>query len=172
MRRATSAIAAGFIAVAGTVVMAGPKEVKLPQDYQTNFVNYMDVDRYDRKRVRRMYVNREALEAAIAGQPLPDGTILIMEDHDAMLGADEALQFNDNGRLIPQDTVANIFVMEKNAAWTTDNENWDYAWYGADGKPSTSKFAKTMDGCFACHANRTERDYTFTFWKFLEDQSN
>lgn len=172
MRSTTIAIAVALTTFSATAVLAGPDEVKLPQDYQKNFVNYLDVDRFDRKRVRRMYANREALEAAIAGQPLPDGTVLIMEDHDALLGADETLQYDDNGRLIPQDAVGNIFVMEKNAAWSTDNENWDYAWYGADGKPSTSKFAKTMDGCFACHANRTERDYTFTFWKFVEDQSN
>ena len=156
----------------GAAAVAGPDTVKLPSDYQANFVKYMDVDRYDRKRVRSMYINRAAFEAAVAGQPLPGGTVLIMEDHNAKLSDDETFLFDDTGRLIPEDAVANIFVMEKNAAWTTDNGNWDYAWYGPDGKPSTSKFAKTMDGCFACHANRSERDYTFTFWKFLEDQSN
>lgn len=158
--------------VPGTAAIAGPDTVKLPSDYQANFVKYMDVDRYDRKRVRSMYVNRAAFEAAVAGQPLPSGTVLIMEDHNAKLGDDETFLFDNKGRLIPDDAVSNIFVMEKNAAWTTDNGNWDYAWYGPDGNPSTSKFAETMDGCFACHANRSERDYTFTFWKFLEDRSN
>lgn len=172
MRYKSFAAATALATIFGIAVMAGPDEVKLPQDYQANFVNYLDVDRFDRKRVRRMYVNQEAFDAATAGQPLPDGTILIMEDHDAVLNADETFQFDDNGRLIPQDAVANIFVMEKNPAWITDNETWDYAWYGADGEPSTSKFAQSMDGCFACHANRSERDYTFTFWKFVADQSN
>lgn len=172
MRIAKFALASALLAASGLAVVAGPEEVKLPQDYQANFVNYLDVDRFDRKRVRRMYVNQEALDAALAGQQLPDGTVLIMEDHDAVLNADETFQFDDSGRMIPKDEVANIFVMEKNPAWTTANGNWDYAWYGADGLPSTSEFAKTMDGCFACHANRAERDFTFTFWKFLEDQAN
>ena len=170
MRHATLILAGAMSVAVGMVAMAGPDEVKLPQDYQANFVAYLDVDRYDRKRVRRMYVNQDALDAAIAGQPAPDGTILIMEDHNAVLGADEALQFDDNGRFIPEDAVSNIFVMEKRSTWSTANENWDYAWYGPDGQPSTSEFAKSMDGCFACHANRAERDFNFTFWKFLEDR--
>ena len=169
MRHVTFSAAAAIIAIGVTAVLAGPDEVQLPQDYQTKLVNYLDVDRFDRKRIRRMYVNQEALETAIAGQPLPDGTILIMEDHDATLGADEALLFDDNGRMIPQDEVGNIFVMEKNAAWSTENENWDYAWYQADGTPRPDA---EFDGCFACHNNRAERDYTFTFWKFVLDQSN
>ena len=172
MKIAKFALATVLFASSGLVVVAGPDEVKLPQDYQANFVNYLDVDRFDRKRVRRMYVNQEAFDASVSGQPLPDGTVLIMEDHDAVLNDDETFQFDDNGRMIPQDAVGNIFVMEKNAAWNTANGNWDYAWYGADGLPSTSKFAQTMDGCFACHASRAERDFTFTFWKFVEDQSN
>jgi cytochrome P460 len=170
MKLAGFVITAIMAAAIGPTATAGPEEVKLPENYQVNFVAYLDVDRYDRKRVRRMYVNPEALEAAVAGQPAPDGTILIMEDHDAVLGADEALRFDDNGRFIPKDAVSNIFVMEKNSAWSTANGNWDYAWYGPDGKPSTSEFAQSMDGCFACHANRSGRDFTFTFWKFVKDR--
>lgn len=161
-----------IVTLLGSSAIAGPDEVKLPENYQTQFVNYLDVDRFDRKRVRRMYVNPEALALAKAGEALPDGTILIMEDHDAKLGADGEFLFGETGRMIPEDAVSNIFVMEKNADWSTDNENWDYAWYGSDGNPSTSKFAQSMDGCFACHANRTERDFTFTFWKFVADQAN
>jgi hypothetical protein len=48
----------------------------------------------------------------------------------------------------------------------TANETWDYAWYQADGAPRP--YAE-FDGCFSCHANRTERDYTFTYWKFVAD---
>jgi hypothetical protein len=151
---------------------AGPKTVKLPETYQSNFVKYLDVDRYDRKRVRKMYVNPEGMAAAKPGGQLPDGTILIMEDHDAKLDTDGNLLKDADGRLIAKEAVTNIFVMEKNSSWSTDNENWDYAWYGADGKPSTSKFAKTMDGCFSCHSNRAERDFNFTFSTFVTDHAN
>lgn len=169
MRHLNYCAAAAVTAIGVTAALAGPDEVELPQDYQANFVNYLDVDRFDRNRVRRMYVNQETLETAVAGQPLPDGTVLIMEDHDAVLGTDETPQFDENGRMIPQDAVGNIFVMEKNSVWSTENENWDYAWYLADGTPRPDA---EFEGCFACHDNRAERDYTFTFWKFVLDQSN
>lgn len=161
--------AAPLAAILATVpAAAGPDRVPLPPDYATDFANYLDVDHHQRNRVRRMYVNPEALEAAAAGADLPDGTVLIMEDHDARLGADGVPVFGDDGRMIPEAAVTNIFVMRKDAAWQTENGNWDYAWYLADGSPRPEA---NFDGCFACHANRAERDYTFTFWKFVADRN-
>jgi len=122
----------------------------------------------DRKRVRRMYVNRAAHDAARAGEDLPDGTILIMEDHNAKKNADETLMTDADGRLIGEDAVTNLFVMEKRAGWNTDNGHWEYAWFLPDGsRKADAKF----EGCFSCHANRAERDYTFTYWKFVFDQA-
>ena len=148
---------------------AGPDEVPLPENYQERFVNYLDVDHHDRKRVRKMYVNASAHDAAEAGGDQPDGTILIMEDHDARTDADGNLVFGPDGRMVALDPVLNIFVMQKDAAWDTPNEDWDYAWYLPDGSPRPDA---NFDGCFACHANRTERDYTFTFWKYVADRAN
>ena len=142
--------------------------MKRPADYQTRFVNYLDVDRLDRNRVRKMYLDPEVLEAAVAGEPLPDGTVPIMEDHDAVLGADERAAFDENGRVILQEAVGNIFVMEKNAAWTTDNGNWDYARYLADGSPRPEA---DFSGCFSCHAKRAGRDCNLTFSKFVSGQA-
>jgi hypothetical protein len=167
------AISIGLSAMAATVLAtgmlaAGPQEVALPKGYQTEFVNYLDVDRPDRKRVRKMYVNPEAHAAAKAGEDLPDGTVLIMEDHDAKTDADGNPVRDADGRFIALDPVTGVFVMEKNAAWSTANEQWDYAWYLADGTPKPdAKF----EGCFTCHSGRAERDYTFTYWKFVSDQA-
>lgn len=161
-----AAVSAGLV-TAGTL-WAGPDRVGLPEDYPATFVNYLDVDRPDRKRVRKMYVSPDAHAAAKAGTDLPDGTILIMEDHDAKKDADGNLQRDADGRLIALDPVVNIFIMEKNRGWQTDNGNWDYAWYLPDGTPRPdAKFA----GCFSCHANRSERDFTFTYWKTVSDQA-
>lgn len=158
-----AATVAGFF---GLAVMAGPDEVKLPESYQTTFVNYVSVDHYGRKRVRKMWVNPEAHNTATAGESLPDGTVLIMEDWDALQDADGNLMFDDQGRMIPEKMTGNRFVMEKNATWSTDNEDWDYAWYVADGSPRPEA---SFDGCFSCHAYRTDRDYTFTYWKYVSD---
>ncbi len=159
---------AGAAAMAlATPLISGPEQVALPADYRTGFINYLDVDRPDRKRVRKMYVNPAAMEAAMAGEDLPDGTILIMEDHDTELEGEMA-KMDAEGRFIAMEAVGNIFVMEKNAAWITDNGNWDYAWYQADGsaRPDAS-----FDGCFACHNNRADRDYNFTFSNYVADQA-
>lgn len=168
MRAATLTFTAGALGLAlATPLLSGPDTVALPDGYQGSYVNYLDVDRPDRKRVRKMYVNPEALEAAVASEDLPDGTILIMEDHDAVLEG-EAPVTDAEGRFVAQEPVVGIFVMEKNAAWTTDNGNWDYAWYLPDGSPRPeTKF----DGCFACHANRADRDYNFTFSTYVADQA-
>ncbi|WP_233417108.1 cytochrome P460 family protein [Halovulum marinum] len=163
----TRYIAAAAVLLA-TAALAGPDEVALPDGYQERFVNYLDVDRLDRNRVRKMYVSPEAHAAAQAGAPLPDGTVLIMEDHDAQIGADGAPMFGADGRLIALEPVVNIFVMETNAAWSTANETWDYAWYLPDGSPRPDA---SFDGCFSCHASRAERDYTFTYWTFLRDRA-
>jgi hypothetical protein len=74
--------------------------------------------------------------------------------------------FDDDGRMIADKMTGNRFVMEKNATWSTDNEDWDYAWYVADGSPRPEA---NFEGCFSCHAYRTDRDYTFTYWKYVSD---
>jgi len=164
----TGTIVLASIAVMTGKLLAGPDSVVLPANYQAEFVNYMTVDHLARKRVRKMYVNPQAHATARAQQALPDGTVLIMEDHEAKTDAQGNLVRDTDGRLIPLDPVTNMFVMEKNAAWSTDNEHWDYAWYQADGK---LKPGAKYDGCFSCHTGRAERDFTFTYWKFVADSA-
>ncbi|MGH6923968.1 MAG: cytochrome P460 family protein [Propylenella sp.] len=147
---------------------AGPERIDYPEGYAEKFVNYLDVDHVARKRVRKMYVSPEANEAAQAGAPLPDGTILIMEDHDAEVAADGAAEMDAEGRLVPQEAIGNIFVMAKNPEWETANGNWEYARFNADGsRPADASF----EGCFSCHTSRVERDFTFTYWKFVSDRA-
>ncbi|HSG95511.1 MAG TPA: cytochrome P460 family protein, partial [Afifellaceae bacterium] len=96
------------------------------------------------------------------------GTILIMEDHNAKMNADETLMTDADGRLIAEDAVTNLFVMEKRAGWETENGHWDYAWFLPDGsRKADAKF----EGCFSCHANRSGRDYNFTYSTFVSDQA-
>lgn len=168
MRRSTRGAAAILIGLSSAVAFAGPDEVELPENFHANFVNYLDVDRFDRLGVRKMWVNPDSLATAVAGDPLPMGTVLIMEVHAAKTDADGNPMFGPNGRLIAEDAPGHRFVMEKNADWQTANGYWDYAWYQPDGalRPDAN-----YDGCFACHANREGRDYTFTFWKFVADEA-
>jgi hypothetical protein len=152
---------------------AGPDRVAFPDGYRDGFVQYMDVDRPDRKIKRFFYVNSEALEAARAGALLPDGTVLIMEDHPVELEG-ETPRRDAEGRFIATDEITNVFVMEKQPGWGTDypadkrNGDWDYAWFSPDGSLKHSDPTR-YEGCFNCHRSRAERDYTFTFFKYVED---
>jgi len=170
-------ILAGLGGAAGLVVMvgawAGPERVSFPADYQQKFTNYLQVDRHDRKTVRFMYANPAAIEKAEPGAPLPNGTVLVMEDHKAQLDSAGNPVTDADGRFVPTAEITNIFVMEKQAGWgeayspEMRNGDWDYAWFVAGGQ---RKADAEFDGCFACHQSRAERDYTFTFAKFLIDR--
>lgn len=169
MRIALKRLAAAAVLMLATGPLhADAGRVMFPAGYRDSFVNYLDVDHMDRKRVRKMYINPQAHEAARAGEDLPDGTILIMEDHNGKKNADETLMTDADGRLIGEDAVTNLFVMEKRAGWETDNGHWEYAWFLPDGsRKADAKF----EGCFSCHANRSERDFNFTYSKFVSDQA-
>lgn len=160
------------ISVAG-YTLAGPDRVALPSDYAERFVVYNTVDRPDRQIVRFMYVSPDSHARAKAGEPIPEGTVIIMEDHQARLDASENPEFGPDGRLMPTDEIGNVFVMEKRTGWgeayppEMRNGDWDYATYLADGSPRPDA---TFDGCFACHKNRADRDFNFTYTKYLMDR--
>ncbi|MEO3428064.1 cytochrome P460 family protein [Pelagibius sp. CAU 1746] len=172
MKRTMALVLAGLL-LSASGAAAGPERVAFPAGYQDTFVRYLDIDRPDRKTKRFFYVNPAALEAAQAGAPLPDGTVLVMEDHPAELDG-ETPRRDAEGRFIAAPEVRNVFVMEKRTGWGAAfpagkrNGDWDYAWYDATGKLKHSDPAR-YEGCFNCHQSRAERDYTFTFFKYVDD---
>lgn len=171
MRAAALLLGLAAMAAPAADVLAGPELVGFPEGYQERFVLYNKVDRPDRKTIRFMYVDPEAHAAAEAGEPAPYGTVLIMEDHKAKLEGEEAVR-DAEGRMVPTEEVTNVFVMEKQPGWGAGyppekrNGEWEYAWFLPDG--SRKEDAK-FDGCFGCHMSRAERDYTFTFAKYVLD---
>jgi hypothetical protein len=168
----TAAFAAAGLSAMVLAAAAGPERIVWPAGFADDHILYLQVDRPDRNRVRLMYVNPEADAQARAGEALPDGTVLIMADKDAELDADGKPVTGPDGRFVPTGDFTNIFVMEKRAGWGADqpadlrNGDWDYAWFQPDG---TLKPDASYDGCFTCHAYRAERDFTFTYAKFLID---
>lgn len=162
-----TAVATGAAAfVAGT----GHARMTLPADYATRFVIYDKVDKPERKRVRFMYINREALDAARPGQPFPNGTILIMEDHEVELDAAGNPLRDAAGRLRPTQVVSGIFVMEKREGWgalippESRNGDWDYAVFRPDRTPQVVQ----TQACFACHLPQAgANDFTFTTAAFV-----
>lgn len=159
-----TALLAALAVLPAVVAVAGTEDVAYPRGFETGFLRYATVDKAERKITRFFYINREALEAASAGAPLPYGTVLVMEDHAVRLGAGDVPVADADGALIPTDKVTNVFVMEKRQGWGSQypeavrNGEWEYAWFAADGQRRTDK---TMDRCFECHKPQAAQDYTF-----------
>jgi len=176
MRRslAAAALAGAATALAG-FALAGPERVTFPKAYDRSFVRYLVVERPDRKIVRNMYVTPEAHAKAVAGEPIPDGAILVMEDMKVRLNASGNPERDPEGRFIPTGEVIGIFVMEKRKGWGETyppekrNGDWEYSSFAPDG---TVRPNLNTDGCFTCHLSRKdERDFTFTYAKVLMDQA-
>jgi len=175
MRRNASWVTAAVVSVpmlALAVAWAGQENVAYPDGYQTAFVRIATRDKPDRDPpiVRFFYVNAEALAAARPGEPLPDGTVAVMEDHPATLGPDGAPLTDANGRFVPTAEITNVFVQEKRAGWGAEyppelrNGEWEYAWFEPSG---ARKEGRTMDACFECHAGVADTDYTFITVPFV-----
>lgn len=167
-------VIAAVLLSGSNVASAGPEQVVFPEGYGTSFVRYSTVNKPDRDppAIRLFYVNREALAETMAGEPLPHGTVIVMEDHPATLDDQGAPVTTSDGNFVPTAEVTNIFVQEKQAGWGTDyppetrNGEWEYAWFLADGSPKPDA---TFDKCFACHKKEVEaQDYNFTLSPFID----
>jgi hypothetical protein len=167
-------VALCLLALLPAIAWAGPERVELPSNYRERLLLYNTIERPDRKPaiVRLMYVNHEAARAAKAGEPAPDGTLLVMEDRKATLDGNGRPVRDANGRFVPTDEVLNIFAQQKGKGWgeaySADKRNgdWEYAWFNPDG---TRRVNAKFDGCFACHMPRAQRDFNFTFSKWVLD---
>jgi hypothetical protein len=155
---------------------AGPEKVELPADWRARFVVYNEIERPDRNpnQVRLMYANPEAIAATRAGQPIPRGTFLVMEDRVVERDAAGKPILDARGRMKPSAQIVNVSVMEKREGWGTEypaalrNGEWEYAVYAPDG---SKRAGVNTQACFQCHTARrgAGRDYTFTFMQWVED---
>ena len=60
-----------------------------PEGYKDTFTKYHTINFPATKQVRYYYANKAAVQAAKAGKPLPDGSVLFAEVYAAKLDADE-----------------------------------------------------------------------------------
>jgi cytochrome c553 len=138
--------------------------VKFPEDYKTTFVKYHTINFPDTKQVRYYFANNAALQAAKAGQALPDGAVLFAEVYSAKLDADKKPMMGSDGFFVPDQLVA-YTAMEREAGWGTEipdmlrNENWNYAVFttAKERRPGINQAE-----CLACHKPLDKASYTFT----------
>ena len=169
------AFVVGVLAGAAAITLpafAGPDQIKFPDGYASRFVSLGGIDRYDSKSVRTVYINPEAFAAFKAGQPLPDGTMLVLEQRPAKLGADGQPALNSEGHFTPDGPIAMVAIQQKKKGWGADipetirNGDWEYAVYDIDGKLRTSA---NVQPCFTCHKPREKDDFTFMAHRVMSD---
>lgn len=135
------------VAAIGTLAVwqawAANDRVQFPENYKDE-VHYTTVNRGGIR--EEIYANSEAITAAKAGQPLPNGTVIMMEDYRG-------------GRL------HRYIVMEKQAGWGgAYSENvragdWEFREFAPDRTPNMTENGQR---CMSCHQSQAEQDFVFT----------
>lgn len=171
--RAVALLAASLAggAAAQPAYAPGPHNIILPRDWEAGFVRYGTVDKADRRIIRHLYVNPEALAAARPGAPLPHGTLIVMADTRALLAEDGTPLRDPDGRFIPEPGWIAIAAQQKRPGWGAAygpekrNGEWEYARFNSDG----SRNAGSVEACFACHLHvRAAQDFTFDLWDTVQ----
>ena len=163
-----SAIAVAI--VTGAAVMSGHAQrgdlIVFPTDYAKG-VMYQTIDRADLKQVRVLYANSQAaIDAAKAGKPLPDGTVLTMVQYAAQVDDQGNPVKGANGRFVRTDKIVGYTVMEKRAGWGADvpdeirNGDWQYQAFLTDRTPNPKA---VLAACFKCHKPLDQQDFVFSW---------
>jgi cytochrome c553 len=171
-------VAAFFAAQPGPV--AGAKSAQLPnvaktglafpEGYKGSFVKYHTINFPATKQVRYYMANRTALQAAKAGQPLPDGSYLFVEVYAAKLDAAQNPVTGPDGFYVA-DRLIFYTAMAREAGWGRDipemlrNSDWNYAVFTLDKK---HRPGVNQAECLACHKPLDKVSYTFTLRQLAE----
>jgi len=152
-------------AVALSCAMAGEERIAFPADYRTEMVNYVSLDRTQNPdQTIRLFAPRAALDAAKAGEELPDGTVLVAEIYKARMDEDGKVITSSLGRRI-RDKFAAVAVMEKGKGWGETfpaglrNGDWDFAIFSPQGERLVNK---DLNECRACHAPLEKSQHLFS----------
>lgn len=157
--------AAGLLGGAALVigqpaVPAGANALAYPQGWQQG-VLYATVDRPDTKQYREFFTSAAAVEAARAGRPLPDGTVITLAAWAAKLDAAGVPVKDANGRFVKDRLVA-VNVMGKRAGWGESipaplrNGDWIYQSFTPDGQVNDKA---NLTACYQCHLPFAKDDY-------------
>jgi cytochrome c553 len=136
----------------------------LPEGYPAGFSMYQTVNRADINQVRYLYANAVAIEAARAGRTLPDGSVLVLEQHAAKLGDDKKPVVGADGFFV-KDRFLAYAIMGRQAGWGNGipdmlrNEDWNYTVFTPEKK---ARAGVNQAECLACHKPLDTMSYTFS----------
>jgi len=109
-------------------------EVEVQSKYDRPLAHYATVSRSDGS-FRQMFVNEEAIAAIQPGEPLPNGTLIVMETWYS------------------PENLGTVFVKQK------QNDEWQYGSFSPDRPDYQMRF---NGSCHSCHAPFPETDFTLT----------
>ena len=144
--------------------------VMFPDDYKRTFTKYHTINFPATKQVRYYFANKTAVQAARAGKPLPDGSVLFAEVYAAKLDAEQHPVTGADGFFVAGKLVA-YTAMAREAGWGKDipemlrNGDWNYAVFTTDKK---HRPGVNQAECFACHKPLDNVSYTFTLKELAE----
>jgi cytochrome c553 len=138
--------------------------VSFPENYKSTFTKYDTINFPATNQVRYYYANNTAVQAAKAGKPLPNGSMIFTEVYTAKLGTDGKPVMGSDGFFVP-DQLLLYTAMAREAGWGKDfpemlrNDDWNYAVF------TTAKQQRpgvNQAECLACHKPLDKTSYTFT----------
>ncbi|MEX2518446.1 MAG: cytochrome P460 family protein [Paracoccaceae bacterium] len=149
------------------VVGAGAAEdrvLNLPADYRRSLELYLTADRVGSDQVISMFANDVVRDAARAGEPLPDGSILVGEIYSPKLDADGDPIESQIGRRVPGEFVA-IVMMERRAEWADQYPDdlkvggWEFEVFS----PAGENLNRDTTACRECHQPLDQTEFTWSF---------
>jgi cytochrome c553 len=156
--------AIGESAVAGHSGVAAlmPKN-HLPADFPRGFSIYDTEENEANKTITRHYANVIAIAAVRTNTPMPDGSMIVVENLAARVDAAGNVMKNAQGGLIAGN-VTSYATSQSAAGWGADvpellrNGNWSFSQHNAQGTITTANQAS----CLACHKPHASDDFMFT----------
>lgn len=136
----------------------------IPASFPDGFSAYTREDDVENGAVTRRYANALAANAARAGSPLPDGSMIVVETRAAERDASGQLRRGADGQLVAG-AATSYAVSASSAGWgdaipeVLRNGNWHYGQFDADRAPLTRNQAI----CLACHKPQEARSFVFTY---------
>lgn len=143
-------------------------ELVLPADYKSWPKFLSEIQRPDAKQVREIYVNPQG-QSAKEGGSFPNGTVFVMENYKAQVGADGTSAKASDGKLMKGE-LARVFVMGKGEGWGESapegfrTGDWVYTSYDPGGK----KTADNLGTCRACHLPLDKKDFVHRYDEYFQ----
>ena len=144
--------------------------VSFPEGYQGTYTKYHTINFPATKQVRHYLANPTAVQAAKAGQPMPNGTMLFVEVYSARLDAEQKPVLGADGFYVA-DKLLFYTSMARDAGWGKDipeilrNDEWNYAVF-TTGKQQRAGVNQAE--CLACHKPLDKVSYLFTLKQLTE----